>query len=123
GIGGVVSVLNQLARARAGCRRTAEVLAAPVRRYGTDRLPIFRTGLYLRGVTVRSGDRVLLDRINLAVPPGTALAVVGRSGAGKSVLAAVAGRLWDPDEGEVCLDGIPLDRLDRDALRQAVGYA
>lgn len=123
GLGGVVSVLSQLARARAGCRRAAEVLAAPVRRYGTGHLPIFRTGLRLCGVTVRSGDRVLLDRVDLAVAPGAALAVVGRSGAGKSVLAAVAGRLWDPDEGEVCLDGVRLDGLRRDALRQAVGYA
>jgi len=123
GLGGVVSVLTRVARARASCRRAAEVLAAPIRRYGTDQLPIFRTGLRLCDVTVRSGDRVLLDRVDLAVPPGAAMAVVGRSGAGKSVLAAVAGRLWDPDEGEARLDGVPLDQLDRAALREAVGYA
>ena len=70
GLGGVVSVLSRLARARAGCRRAGEVLATPVRRYGGDELPIFRTGLRLCEVTVRSGDRVLLDRVDLAVPPG-----------------------------------------------------
>ncbi|GAA4941162.1 hypothetical protein GCM10023238_03650 [Streptomyces heliomycini] len=41
----------------------------------------------------------------------------------ESVLAAVAGRLTDPDEGQVLLDGVPLDRLTRKALRTEVAYA
>jgi ATP-binding cassette subfamily B protein len=48
---------------------------------------------------------------------------VGRSGAGKSLLAALAGRLADPDAGEVLLDGVPLRELPHDDLRRAVGYA
>ncbi|WP_460917177.1 ATP-binding cassette domain-containing protein [Plantactinospora veratri] len=64
----------------------------------------------------------MLDGIDLRVPPGATIAVVGPSGAGKSTLAAVAGRLRDPDAGEVLLDGVPLRRLSRSALRQAVGY-
>ncbi|WP_253289631.1 ABC transporter transmembrane domain-containing protein [Verrucosispora sioxanthis] len=52
---------------------------------------------------------------------GTARAA--RPGAGKSALAAVAGRLYDPDTGEVLLDGVPLAHLDRAALRRAVGHA
>ena len=51
------------------------------------------------------------------------VAVVGRSGAGKSLLAAVAGRLLDPDTGDVTLDGIPMASVGRAALRQAVVYA
>ena len=57
------------------------------------------------------------------MPGGTLLAVVGRSGAGKSLLAAVAGRLRDPDDGEVLLDGVPLPELTPAALHAAVGYA
>ena len=57
------------------------------------------------------------------MPAGAAVAVVGRSGAGKSLLAAIAGRLVDPDEGVVLLDGVPMGELDRAALRRAVGYA
>jgi ATP-binding cassette subfamily B protein len=51
------------------------------------------------------------------------VAVVGRSGSGKSLLAAVAGRLLDPDQGEVRLDGVALTSLDRMQLRRAVVYA
>jgi len=50
------------------------------------------------------------------------VAVVGPSGSGKSVLAAVVGRLADPDEGEVLLDGVPVRNLSHDALRKAVTY-
>ncbi len=57
------------------------------------------------------------------MPEGSTLAVVGRSGAGKSLLAALAGRLADPDEGTVLLDGVPLPELDHDELRRAIGYA
>ncbi|GGK90570.1 ABC transporter ATP-binding protein [Sphaerisporangium melleum] len=82
-----------------------------------------RGRLELRDVTVRVDGRPALRGVSLTVPGGAALAVVGRSGSGKSLLAAVAGRLVDPDEGEVLLDGMPLPRLAHDALREAVGYA
>jgi ATP-binding cassette subfamily B protein len=51
------------------------------------------------------------------------VAVVGRSGGGKSLLAALAGRLADPDGGQILLDGVPLASLERGELRNAVGYA
>lgn len=79
--------------------------------------------LELCSVTVRRGGRALLDGVDLVVPGGSTLAVVGRSGAGKSLLAAVAGRLVDPDEGEVRLDGVPLRELDRRELRRAIVHA
>ena len=66
---------------------------------------------------------MLLDCAGLTVPGGSTVAVVGRSGSGKSVLAAVAARLRDPDEGTVSLDGVPLPELSRDTLRRAVGCA
>jgi ATP-binding cassette subfamily B protein len=65
----------------------------------------------------------VLDGLDLVVPGGAAVAVVGRSGTGKSLLAALAGRLTDPDEGRILLDGVPLATLDHAALRHAVGYA
>jgi ATP-binding cassette subfamily B protein len=72
---------------------------------------------------VRAGGTPLLDRVDLDLPGGAAVAVVGRSGAGKSVLAAVAARLRDPDDGEIRLDGVALPELARTELRAAVGAA
>ena len=50
-------------------------------------------------------DRRALDRVSLRVPAGSRLAVVGGAGAGKSTLAAIVARLYDPDSGRVLIDG------------------
>ncbi|HUR04723.1 MAG TPA: ABC transporter ATP-binding protein [Nonomuraea sp.] len=59
----------------------------------------------------------------LVIAGGSVTAVVGRSGSGKSLLAALAARLADPAGGTVLLDGVPLPELDRAELRRAIGYA
>ncbi|AXE90704.1 ABC transporter ATP-binding protein [Streptomyces sp. Go-475] len=123
GVGVLVGRLAGLARARAAARRLGEVAAEPAPAFGARRLPDGPGRLELRGVTALRGGRAVLDGVDLVVPGGTTLAVVGRSGAGKSLLAALAGRLADPDAGEVLLDGVPLRELPHDDLRRAVGYA
>jgi ATP-binding cassette, subfamily B, bacterial len=123
GIGVQIAYLSQLGRARAGAQRVAEVLAVPAVDHGTRVLPARGGDLELRGVTVRQAGQAVLDRLDLVVPAGAIVAVVGRSGSGKSLLAALAGRLVDPDEGEVLLDGVPLRELGRRELRRAVQYA
>jgi ATP-binding cassette subfamily B protein len=124
GIGAVVGQLSALVRSRAAARRIAGLLAVPPMRYGSRPLPAGGPGrLELRQVTVSRGGSPVLRAVDLVVPGGTTMAVVGRSGAGKSVLAAVAGRLADPDSGQVLLDGIPLTEADPAQLRREIGYA
>lgn len=77
----------------------------------------------LSDVSVRVGERSVLDHLDLRVPAGTSMAVVGRSGAGKSLLTSLIGRLIDPDGGEVRLDGVPVSITDLAALRRTVTYA
>ncbi|MFK0284395.1 ABC transporter ATP-binding protein [Streptomyces sp. NPDC090499] len=123
GVGVLVGQLTTVARARSSASRLGEVLALPAPAHGTRPLPPGPGHLELRAVTARRGGRTVLDGVDLAVPGGTALAVVGRSGTGKSLLAELAGRLADPDAGEVLLDGVPLPALRHDALRRAVTCA
>ena len=127
GLGSVVGVLGRIARSRAGCRRAAAVLGEDLQPYGEADLPDGPGRLELRGVTVHhpagAAHPPVLDHIDLTIPGGATVAVVGPSGAGKSALAAVSGRLIDPDEGEVLLDGVPLRRIRRRPLRRAIGHA
>ncbi|MFC5180671.1 ABC transporter ATP-binding protein [Actinomadura harenae] len=123
-LSGALGQVGQLARSRAAASRVTEVLAEPVVRHGTRRLPLHGPGtLEFRNVAIGTPDGEGLHGIDFTVPSGGATAVVGRSGAGKSLLAALAGRLLDPDEGIVLLDGVALHELSRSELRRAVGYA
>ncbi|MDT3400081.1 ABC transporter ATP-binding protein, partial [Streptomyces sp. B1866] len=124
GFGTLVGHLSGLVRARTAARRFADVLAEPAAAYGARRLPPDGPGtVELRGVNAARGGRPVLSGVDLVVPGGRSVAVVGRSGAGKSVLAALAGRLADPDSGQVLLDGVPLTDLGHDELRGSIGYA
>ncbi len=121
-----VDVLVAAARARAGATRAAEVLDEPpaLPAAGDLALPAAGRGaVSLRGVGVRAGGARLLDRLDLEVPAGACVALVGRSGAGKTTLASLVGRLRDPEEGAVLLDGVPVAALAPQALHQAVAYA
>jgi len=118
----VTGIMAQLTSSRAAAQRLVEVLEQAPVKYGRHRLPEGRGKLELRAVTVRSGGEIVLDRLDLVIPAGALVAVVGRSGSGKSLLAGLVGRLVDPDEGEVLLDGMPLGELSRRELRGAVGY-
>jgi ATP-binding cassette subfamily B protein len=118
----LTGVVARITNSRAAAARLVEILGQEPVRYGSGGLAAGGGRIELRGVTVRSGDDVALDRVDLVVPAGALVAVVGRSGSGKSLLAALVGRLVDPDEGDVLLDGVPLRALDREELRRAVGY-
>nr|SBO98733.1 ABC transporter ATP-binding membrane translocator, AmfB [Nonomuraea gerenzanensis] len=110
--------IGGLARARAAAGRVAEVLDLPPVRYGTRTLPPGPGTLEFRDVTANG-----LAVGDLTLPGGRVTAVVGRSGSGKSLLAALAGRLADPERGTVLLDGVPLPELAEPELRRAIGYA
>ncbi|EPD93211.1 MULTISPECIES: ABC transporter ATP-binding protein [Streptomyces] len=127
GIGTLVGQLNALVRGRTAAQRLAEVLAVPALPQGTRTPPGRAEGgagrLELRGVHASYAGEPVLRGVDLVVPGGSTVAVVGRSGAGKSLLAAVAGRLVEPDAGQVLLDGADLAGLRTAALRDTVAFA
>ncbi|HEV2149023.1 MAG TPA: ABC transporter ATP-binding protein [Longimicrobiaceae bacterium] len=119
-------VINLFQRGAASMGRVARVLdtrpavrepEAPAR---PERV---RGEIEFRGVSFRypGTDRMVLRGVSFHVPPGATLAVVGPTGSGKSTVAALLARLYDPTEGEVLLDGIPVRRWPLDRLRAALG--
>jgi len=67
-------------------------------------------------------SRPVLRNINLKIPPGTTLAIVGPTGSGKTTLAALVTRLWEAPEGQILIDGRPIREWPLETLRRAIGY-
>jgi len=65
-------------------------------------------------------DQPVLRELTLDIPAGSRVALVGISGSGKSTLSLLIPRFYDPWQGTVRLDGVPVDRVDLDVLRHAV---
>jgi ATP-binding cassette subfamily B protein len=83
-------------------------------------LPAARGGVAFDGVRFGYGDRPVLPRLNLTIPAGQTVALVGETGAGKTTLARLLARFYDPLEGSVRLDGVDLRELTEAQLRRAV---
>ncbi|HRW05834.1 MAG TPA: ABC transporter ATP-binding protein [Caldilineaceae bacterium] len=67
-------------------------------------------------------DRWVLRHVNLDLPAGATVGIVGPTGAGKSMLISLLGRIRDPDEGSIRLDGFDLRQIQLNALRHDVVY-
>ncbi len=66
-------------------------------------------------------ERLVLEHVSFTARAGETVAIVGPTGSGKTTLVALLTRLYDPTEGEILLDGIPLTDLDPGALRARIG--
>ena len=91
-------------------------MTSPIAPSSPDRTPPL---VELQRVTCGYGDRVILRDVDLAVPRGSVLALMGVSGGGKTTVLRLIGRLLDPMAGQVRLDGVDLATLDRDGLYAA----
>ncbi|HXA50947.1 MAG TPA: ABC transporter ATP-binding protein [Candidatus Acidoferrum sp.] len=118
-------VVNLTQRGSASLRRINEILreqpsiAAP-----PDAVPLtdVKGEIEFRGATVDYGSGPVVNGVDLRIPAGTTLAIVGHTGSGKSTLVNLIPRLLDPTGGAILVDGIDVRRLDPAALRRHIGF-
>ena len=121
-------VINILQQGAASMSRLTRILDTVPEIRDTDRTETSITTIAgrieFRGVTFRhrGASRPALENIDLTVPAGSILAVVGYTGSGKSTLVNLIPRLYDASEGEVLIDGIDIRRIPLDVLRSHIGY-
>jgi ATP-binding cassette subfamily B protein/subfamily B ATP-binding cassette protein MsbA len=115
----------------AGGERIFQLLDAPVEvtdAPGAIDMPLIQGDVRFENVSfyyeeddAQEGDSPVLDRINLHVPAGQTVALVGETGAGKSTLVKLISRFHDPTEGVVKIDGYDLRRVTQSSLRRQMG--
>ena len=116
--------LGMAQRAVASGARVFELLDRPPRLtapVGAPPLPEGRGAIEMRGVTVAyEGSEPVLRDVDLSVAAGETVALVGPTGSGKTTLAALIPRLYDPIEGVVEIDGADVRSIDPESLRHQV---
>ncbi len=121
-------VINLLQRGAASMGRINRVLgtvpALPEPEEPLSPSPI-RGEIEFRDVSFRypGTERWVLEDVSFRIEPGRTVALVGPTGSGKSTIVALIARLYDPDRGEVLLDGVPLRRMELSRLRAVLGIA
>jgi ATP-binding cassette subfamily B multidrug efflux pump len=118
-------VLSVLQRGRASYARIQEIFdAQPEVLDGTLAPPRHVNGsLSVHELSFRYGDRKVLDGVSFDVRAGESLAIVGRTGSGKSTVAMLLARLLPTPGGAVRVDGNDVCDLPLDCLRSVIGYA
>ncbi len=124
----VTMLLMMTSRAMASAKRIREVMDEPIDldddNAAYPNLGVSRGQVEFRNVTFRyyknSEDSVLSD-INLTIPAGATVGVIGSTGCGKTTLVSMIPRLYDVDEGEVLVDGVNVRDYSIPHLRDGVG--
>ena len=126
----LVSSLNnarsQFANNSAGVAMVEDLLRRdnkPFMTPGTLPYNSFEKGIHFNNISFGypAHDNLVLKNIDLYIPRGTTLALVGGSGAGKSTLADLLPRFYDPNEGSIEIDGLDIRDYNLQSLRQAMG--
>lgn len=121
----VAALLIRLSATRAALKRLDSFMSTPGEQatHAQVRRQRLAGGLAFRNVSFRypgSGQSVLQDA-SFQIEPGEKVAVIGRLGSGKSTVARLLLGLYEPDEGQVLIDGADLRQLDREDLRRNSG--
>lgn len=118
-------IANMVQRGTTSWMRLKEILSTrPSIQDGPDTdysLTSVKGEIEFREVTVRFGDMVALDRVSFHVRQGETLGITGRTGAGKTLLVNLIGRVVEPDEGEILIDGRPIRAFPVEVLRRFIG--
>ncbi|MDA1132913.1 MAG: ABC transporter transmembrane domain-containing protein [Proteobacteria bacterium] len=127
-VGALSEVFGELQRAAGAAERLMELLATPPRIAAPPhpvKLPEPPRGeVVFDDVTFRYPGRpevAVLKNFSMAVRPGETVALVGPSGAGKSTVFQLLMRFYDPQQGEVRIDGVPLRDADPEQARRRIG--
>ncbi|WAA11024.1 ABC transporter ATP-binding protein [Fervidibacillus albus] len=124
---GILSwIIMAFSRAKASSERIQEVLQMDEEDDGrlNESVPIAFGSIEFRNVSFRypNSQKDALSNISFSVKPGQRIAIFGATGSGKTSLFQLIPRLYEPYEGKISIDGIPIQQLPTASLRKQIGY-
>ncbi len=124
-VNNVATIVNSVQQSLIGARRVFEILDAPVEvKSASDALrrpKLVGAVRFEQASFAYDGAETVLHDVDLDVPPGRCVAILGATGSGKSVLMSLIPRFFDATSGRVLLDGVDVRRLDLDEVRRNIG--
>ena len=111
--------------AKESAQRVQALLATPILQQPTEahRGPLQSNKVVVRDLSYSyDGQHAVLSNLNFSLEPGTVTAVVGASGAGKSTIARLLLRFFDPSSGSITVGGVDLRNLESAELYQHIGF-
>lgn len=127
-VGRLVSLQLQIQEANISMKRITEILDYE-REQEDDTANLYQElenvdgDIEIKNVTFRYGNRKpVLNDISLAIPKGKKVALVGESGSGKSTIAKLLLKYYQPENGEITIEGIDINEYSNESLRKAISY-
>ncbi|MGO9863867.1 MAG: ABC transporter ATP-binding protein [Terriglobales bacterium] len=96
--------------------------AVPITRSSDDPMTRFSGAIEFRNLNFAYNGTSVLKDINLRIPAGSSLAIVGPTGSGKTTLVNLIPRIYDAEPGAVLIDGRPIRQFPLDVLRRHIGF-
>ena len=121
------TIWQRIQELRVSFERLADIVDTPEESTEVDKgkipLPPLRGQVNFEDLQFRfgAGKPQVLKNINLEIPAGTFVGVVGQSGSGKSTLMKLLPRLYSPEEGRILIDGYDIDKVELYSLRRQIG--
>jgi len=120
--------LNLLQRSAASQKRIEELMSQPVQIEDTgetdENIKEIKGEIEFNNVSFKypESERYAVHNINMKIKAGQDIAIVGRTGSGKTSLIQLIPRLYDPQEGTILIDGNPISKIPLATLRNSVGF-
>lgn len=121
-INSFVAANLRIQQSASAIQRIYEFLKEPRERQDGKRLAVVKGRIEFRDVSFAyDGDREVLGRVSFSIEPGKAVAIVGRTGAGKSTLVNLLLGFYSPQSGTVLLDDNDINKLSLETVRESIG--
>lgn len=126
-IGQAASLITNYSDANTAYKTLNDIISRPAERPAGKQflqVPKIEGKIEFQNVTFKypDSDILALDNVSFVINPGEKIAIIGRIGSGKSTIAKLILKLYDPDSGAILIDGIDITQMDPADLRKYIGY-